>query len=338
MGSTVIFGGFFAALIAVQVLASAWCLRWGARWVKREPVSLGSTLLVVLLNRFAQLVITACAYWIPFSDDRLGRFMALQVVASCMVVPVVLTSVILRLGLVEALLAWLPALLPAAALALFSGYVAKPYIVEAYKCSTNSMAPTLLGAHFEAACPNCGSPAYGSPQKFDAGEASLMICSKEWTAVPVRQRPQQVLPADRVLVAKFLKPRRWDLLVFRYPENPNVCHVMRVIGLPGEEVQIHDGTAWINGQRLVPPESLHRLNYTDHLDGFPVLIWGSVRYPAKLAADEYFVLGDFSPRANDSRLWQVGAPGHAPYAVPASHIVGVVTHCYWPPQRTRIFR
>ena len=60
--------------------------------------------------------------------------------------------------------------------------------------------------------------------------------------------------------------------------------------------------------------------------------------PAKLGDDEYFVLGDFSPQAKDSRLWREGAPGHTPYAVPASHIRGVVTHIYWPPKRWRILR
>ena len=54
-----------------------------------------------------------------------------------------------------------------------------------------------------------------------------------------------------------------------------------------------------------------------------------------LADDEYFVLGDFTWRSVDSRFWEEGAVGHNPYAVPESHLHGVVTHIIWPPSRWR---
>jgi hypothetical protein len=65
---------------------------------------------------------------------------------------------------------------------------------------------------------------------------------------------------------------------------------------------------------------------------------GTKDRPAVLADDEYFVLGDFSAQSSDSRWWYEGAPGHNPYAVPRSHVRGVVTHIYWPPQRWRVLR
>ena len=67
-------------------------------------------------------------------------------------------------------------------------------------------------------------------------------------------------------------------------------------------------------------------------------MWRAPDRPAKLGADEYFVLGDFSQQAADSRLWETGAPGHPTYAVPQSYLIGVVTHIYWPPSRWRILR
>jgi hypothetical protein len=63
-----------------------------------------------------------------------------------------------------------------------------------------------------------------------------------------------------------------------------------------------------------------------------------VDHSARLGEDEYFVLGDFSAMSKDSRLWGEGAPGHHPFAVPESHLRGVVTHIYWPPDRWRILR
>jgi hypothetical protein len=95
---------------------------------------------------------------------------------------------------------------------------------------------------------------------------------------------------------------------------------------------------WIDGKKQTPPDSCQGIEYLDRLGKWPDDLWGSAAKPAKLGSDEYFVLGDFSACAKDSRLWQQGAPGHPPYAVPASYIVGVVTHIYWPPSRCRALR
>jgi len=126
----------------------------------------------------------------------------------------------------------------------------------------------------------------------------------------------------------------------RSPADPTINYIKRLVGLPGEEVYIEEGSVWINGQRLEPPESLRGLKY---LSEFPQAwqaprFWGTADRPAKLGAGEYFVLGDFSQMSADSRTWQTGAAGHPSYAVPESHIFGVVTHVSWPPGRWRILR
>ena len=56
-----------------------------------------------------------------------------------------------------------------------------------------------------------------------------------------------------------------------------------------------------------------------------------------LGPDEYFILGDNSPVAADSRYWRKPVPGHQPGALPAGRIVGRVTAIYWPPSRWRLF-
>lgn len=94
----------------------------------------------------------------------------------------------------------------------------------------------------------------------------------------------------------------------------------------------------VDGKKQTPPPSCQGIEYLDHLEGWPEDLWGSEAKPAKLGPDEYFVLGDFSAKAKDSRLWEKGTPGHPPYAVPVSHIIGVVTHIYWPPDRCRVLR
>ena len=165
-----------------------------------------------------------------------------------------------------------------------------------------------------------------------------MVCSKELRTVFVSNLPQPRYGGDRILACKFLAPRRWDIIVFRYPEDPSVNYVKRLVGLPGEKLEIRDGAVWINGERLEPPESIRGIHYSPTMYSHGQEISGPGSVPVELGPDEYFVLGDFVDESSDSRLWQNGAPGHPPYAVPASHIVGVVINIYWPPGRWTSFR
>ncbi len=68
-----------------------------------------------------------------------------------------------------------------------------------------------------------------------------MICRDNFHVTQPIDRGDEEFSGDRFIVAKFYKPRRWDLTVFRYPENPSVTYVKRLVGLPGEEITIKDG-------------------------------------------------------------------------------------------------
>jgi hypothetical protein len=101
---------------------------------------------------------------------------------------------------------------------------------------------------------------------------------------------------------------------------------------------IKEGGVWADDKRLIPPSELRNIIYLDKDEASDFFdFYGTADNPADLADDEYFVLGDFSASSADSRYWTNGAPGHAPYAVPRSHIVGVVAHIYWPVERWRAF-
>ncbi|MBM3273096.1 signal peptidase I, partial [Candidatus Kaiserbacteria bacterium] len=125
---------------------------------------------------------------------------------------------------------------------------------EAFIVPTNAMAPTLLGRHWQSICPQCGAPCYCTPvdDRLAPSDPPRMICCN----FHVAQAPnpdRHVAAGDRFLVAKFLRPRRWDLVVFRYPENPSTLYVMRLVGLPGEKIAIQNGAVWVNGARLTVP-------------------------------------------------------------------------------------
>jgi signal peptidase I len=126
--------------------------------------------------------------------------------------------------------------------------------------------------------------------------------------------------------------------VFRNPADPSVNYVKRLVGLPGEQLSIHDGAIWINGEKLDPPPSISGIPYSPTIESGGQVYSGPGSVPVELGPDEYFVLGDFVDNSADSRMWERGAPGYPPYAVPEENIVGVVVNIYWPPSRWTSFR
>ncbi len=102
-------------------------------------------------------------------------------------------------------------------------------------------------------------------------------------------------------------PRRGEVIVFRFPRDPSKDFVKRVIGVPGEEVEVVSGTAFIDGVPLEEPYLTSR----DNSNSAPLLLHGG----------EYFVMGDNRRRSNDSRSWG---------AVPEENILGKVWVVYWP--------
>jgi signal peptidase I len=97
---------------------------------------------------------------------------------------------------------------------------------------------------------------------------------------------------------RFNEPVRGQVVVFRYPKNPQEYFIKRIIALPGEEVQIKDGKIIIyndaNLEGLV-------LNEEYLPSGLETMDNTGARI--KLNEDEYFVLGDNRNRSSDSRIW-----------------------------------
>ena len=106
----------------------------------------------------------------------------------------------------------------------------------------------------------------------------------------------------------FHEPRRGEVIVFRYPLDPTRDFVKRVVGLPGETVEIHRGTVKIDGVALEEPYLVGR----DFSSLGPTLV----------PQESYFVIGDNRNGSSDSRHWG---------PVPLENIVGKVLVRYWPP-------
>ncbi len=146
--------------------------------------------------------------------------------------------------------------------AFILAFVFRAFVMEAFRIPTGSMADTLKGAHFRLRCRQCGyaydrgfRPAdYRMPDDTipaDNVEPPVTRCPS--CGYYHRFRPRMpVANGDRILVLKciyqFAEPKRWDVIVFKNPPEPSINYIKRLIGLPGEEVQIIDGDIYINGQ------------------------------------------------------------------------------------------
>lgn len=335
---TVVF--LFLGLLLAWILLWALFLRIGLRWAKVQEVTalwvVFATIVVFVLQVMLGMVLGLAWPTAP----RLFLNIGIADLVAAVIFPPFVIILFFKTSFFRALQAWLPTLIAPIIMVAFVMLVFRPFLVEAFFSPTNAMAPTLLGRHWQGTCELCASPAYCSPSDppFDSVERPRMICRDNFHVTQPADHGDKVYAADRFLVAKFLMPQRWNLVVFRFPQNPSVLYVMRLVGLPGEQIMISDGQVWANGEMLTPPESMRGIEYQSESEYRLDEMWASPERPAKLGDDEYFVLGDFSAQASDSRYWEQGAAGHQPFAVPESHLVGVVTHTYWPPIRWRTFR
>lgn len=95
------------------------------------------------------------------------------------------------------------------------------------------------------------------------------------------------------LVYDFGKPDRLDVVVFVREDNK--ANVKRVIGIPGDVIQIQDGYIYINGERMEEQDGLEQ-----------VALAGLAEHPVELGPDEYFLLGDNRDSSEDSRFANIG--------------------------------
>ena len=139
---------------------------------------------------------------------------------------------------------------------------------------------------------------------------------------PVKVEGTSMMPTlddqERIFINKFVyrfhfgNIDRGDTVVFWFPGDPTKSYIKRVIGMPGDRVEVNDGKVIVNGQALVesyvPPEFRDQSSMSARL----------------IPEDEYFVLGDHRSSSNDSRAWGF---------VPRSFIYGKAVFVFWPLER-----
>ncbi len=121
------------------------------------------------------------------------------------------------------------------------------------------------------------------------------------------------------LTYDFEKPHRGDVIVFRYPGDPSIFYIKRIIGLPSETVTIKNGLTTITE----PNGDYHTLKepYISSIDA-------SYATNITLTPKQYFVMGDNRPESSDSRVWG---------PLPTNDIIGRVIVRLYPPSKFGIF-
>ena len=112
------------------------------------------------------------------------------------------------------------------------------------------------------------------------------------------------------VIYKFQEPERGDIIVFHAPDNPSTLYVKRIVGLPGETVEIVGGKTYINGEYFEEEYLAETPEYKD---------FG----PYNVPDGAYFVMGDNRNHSLDARLWDNTY-------VYKSAILGKVYFAYWP--------
>lgn len=109
---------------------------------------------------------------------------------------------------------------------------------------------------------------------------------------------------------KIHEPQRGDVIVFKYPKNPAYKYIKRIIGLPGETIEIKNAEIFITANGVTA-----KLDESSYLSSLVINSWNRMANmaPVALGVNQYFVLGDNRNNSSDSRVWGV---------LPAKNIVG----------------
>lgn len=168
------------------------------------------------------------------------------------------------------------------------------FVMQVYRIPTGSMAETLRGAHFRMRCQQCGyrydydflqhvyQELYNVPPNVTPSREVLIAptpprcpsCGYQEPAVQIsggkpyisrgdKVQPgklQTVFKGDQIFVLKciyqFFEPKRWDVIVFKNPQEPQINYIKRLIARPGETVQLIDGDVYIDGQIARKPDAV----------------------------------------------------------------------------------
>lgn len=142
--------------------------------------------------------------------------------------------------------------------------------------------------------------------------------------IPTGSMKPTFTEGDRILVSKFIyrfrEPQRGDIIVFKYPEDPKLAFIKRLIGKSGDNLKIKNGKILLDDKEL----SQKQINANFYYNRGK---YGGVGQEIEVPDNALFALGDNSANSRDSRYWGF---------VPRKNLIGKAILIYWPPNRVRL--
>ncbi len=179
-------------------------------------------------------------------------------------------------------------------IALLLALVIRTFVIQAYRIPTGSMRPTLI-------------------------EGDVILVNKFIIGTPVE------IPFTTHTIfwmPGLTRPKRGEVVVFKYPEDPRKDFIKRLVAGPGETVEIKNGTIYVDDKPVTGPEFNGRYYYNRG-------DYGEAGRKVTVPEGCYYMLGDNSFSSQDSRYWGF---------VPEQNIRGKAMVIYWPPNRMRVIR
>ncbi|MDD2703068.1 MAG: signal peptidase I [Candidatus Omnitrophica bacterium] len=173
--------------------------------------------------------------------------------------------------------------------AIIALFIIRPFIIQTFKIPTGSMRPTLI-------------------------ERDLILVNKFIYGPKV--------PLTSLRLPGLRQPVRGDVIVFIFPEDPRKFFIKRLVGLPGETIELKEGTVYVNDKPVLDPifTKIYYYNRGDYAkEGQKITV----------PKDGYFVLGDNSASSLDSRYWGF---------VPKNNLLGKAIVIYFPFNRIRLIK
>ena len=166
--------------------------------------------------------------------------------------------------------------------------IVRTFIVEPYRIPSGSMMPNLV-------------------------EGDFIIVSKFNYGISPYSIPLNNFKFFEGRIAQFSKPERGDIVVFRIPNNTSINYVKRLIGLPGDKIQIKSGVLYINDQEVKTIYALHTDSYNQYIETLPNSVSYKINHTNPdfhednsvvytVPPNQYFFMGDNRDNSLDSRF------------------------------------
>ena len=214
-------------------------------------------------------------------------------------------------------------------MAVVLAFMFRTFLLEAFVIPTGSMAPTLMGRHLDLVCPECGirfEVGASSEEPRDPSDSAktviLAVCSNCRHVQQLDPRGDyrhRSYSGDKILVSKFSydlqEPKRWDVIVFKFPHRARDNYIKRLIGLPGETISICNGDVYVRDdasgrwqiQRKPPKRILAMLQLVHDTEYSPELLY-QAGFPLRWEGDAATDAGGWTG-SDDGREYRCRAAG-----------------------------